>query len=136
MPLAPRPMGGPGPTRLPNSPVGGPAGPGGSPMLSPGGGAGSQAAAVAKIATVSEQIKEAMMAFDTQSKEFQSCMRAITALNSVAGTKKADDLAPAANMQNRAMGGKPNPLAGAAPPGIAGPPPPRPPMAPPGMGAI
>lgn len=141
MPIPPRPMTpgqGPGapPSRLPRSPVGGPNGPGGSPMLSPGGGAGSQAAAMAKIATVNEQIKEAMMAFDTNSKEFQSCMRAITALNSVAGTKKADDLAPASNMQSRTMGGRPAPLAGSPPPGIAAPAPFPPPMTPPGMGAI
>lgn len=95
-------------------------------MLSPGGGAGARAAAEAKIAGVLDDLKEAMNGFDVESKEFQRLIRAISSLTQISGTKKADELRPAANLQNRAMAGRANPLQGAPPPGIQRPKPPMP----------
>jgi hypothetical protein len=112
------PGGPPMPPQLPKSPVGGPGGPGGTPMLSPGGGAGNQAAALTQIAECVERLKLAMMAWSGTSDEFQKIARAISSLNTMVKGKHVD-LQPAGKRQDAAMGAPGNPLAGAPPPGIA-----------------
>jgi hypothetical protein len=152
MPLAPMPMpaggppgspgaGSPTPPRLPGSPAGGPGGPGGSPMVSPGGGAGQKAAAMANIRAVMRALQVSMHAFEPGSKEFQGLMRAMSALNPLFGQAQAADLGPAAirqmaSAQGAAGGGPGGPLAGAPPPGVASPAGARPPMPPPPGGGM
>jgi hypothetical protein len=65
--------------------MGGPGGPGGSPMLSPGGGAGNKAAATQQVKAVIPALLMASMAFESGSKEQQSLLRAIQSLNPIFG---------------------------------------------------
>lgn len=126
-PLAPPPEP-PGATAMPKSPVGGPAGPGGSPMLSPGGGAGNQAAAVQSIKAVLPAILKASMAFPAGSKEQQAILRAVQALNPIFGKAEGSNMVPA-GLAAMAMSAKGGPMSSAPPPGLASNPTP-----PPGMG--
>jgi hypothetical protein len=80
MGLAPSPAAGIG---LPKSPIGGPSGPGSSPMVSPGTGAGMQAQAKQKVAKVIDQLLEIGATFSKDSGEWNSVSRAISALNGV-----------------------------------------------------
>jgi hypothetical protein len=82
MALAPTPPPGGG-VQL-KSPVGGPSGPGGSPMVSPGTGAGNQAMAKKKIGEMMKTLLELGAVFEAGSAEFNGVARAIAALNSVA----------------------------------------------------
>jgi hypothetical protein len=109
----------PGGGMLPKSPAGGPGGPGASPMVSPGGGAGNQAAALANIKACMRTMQMSMLAYEPGSKEFQGLMRALSALNPLFGESKGGDLAPAALRQMAATQNPGGPLAGAPPPGIA-----------------
>src|SRR5215475_1697110 len=88
--------GGAGPPRLPGSPIGGAGGPGASPMVSPGQGAGVKAAAVAQIRSCMRNIQVAALSFDPGSKEFNGVMGALRSLNSVFGKPADQDLDPAA----------------------------------------
>lgn len=99
-------QGGPPPGAMPRSPVGGPGGPGGSPMLSPGSGAGNQAAALAGIEKLTPNLINFMLAFPVGSKEFQQIQRAVESLSSLVGKAKVNP----ANVQGSKMG---------IPPGIA-----------------
>ena len=139
MPIPPIPMAGgarpptppmPAP-RLPGTPAGGPGGPGGTPMLSPGGGAGNEEKAKATIAHAMDVLKQALVAFPAQSKEFQVISRAITSLNPLFGSGKGVDLKSAGGRQ-LTEAPSPGPLAGAPPPGIVSPPPQMPVPPPPG----
>ncbi len=125
--------GGAPPVKLPGSPAGGPGGPGGSPMVSPGGGAGNKAAAMANIKAVMRTLQMSMMAYEPGSKEFQGLMRALSALNPLFGQPSGSDLGPAALRQMAQTQNPGGPLAGAPPPGVVSAPlPPPPPM--PGAG--
>lgn len=66
---------------LPQSPIGGPAGPGASPMMSPGTGAGMQARAMEGIGKVIETLMAYAGSFPSGTPQFTGIMRAITALN-------------------------------------------------------
>jgi hypothetical protein len=112
----PHPPGGP---QLPGSPAGGPGGPGGTPMVSPGGGAGNQAAAMANIKACMRTMQMSMLAYEPGSKEFQGLMRALSALNPLFGESKGPDVTPAAMRQMAQTQNPGGPLAGAPPPGIA-----------------
>lgn len=125
-PLAPPPEA-PG-AALPKSPVGGPQGPGGSPMLSPGGGAGNAAAAVQSIKAVLPAILKASMAFPAGSKEQQAILRAVASLNPIFGKAEGENMVPA-GLQAMAMQAKSGPMSAAPPPGLTANPTP-----PPGMG--
>lgn len=115
-PLAPPPEA-PGAGAVPKSPVGGPSGPGGSPMLSPGGGEGNKAAAVQTIKAVMPAILKASMAFESGSKEQQSILRAISALNPIFGKAEGTNMVPA-GLATMAMAAKQGPLSAAPPPGL------------------
>ena len=82
MGLAPAPMK-PG-IGLPKSPIGGPSGPGGSPMVAPGTGAGMQARSRQTISKVIDQLMEAGATFEKGSKEFGTLSRVISMLNGLA----------------------------------------------------
>jgi len=103
---------------IPKSPIGGPGGPGGSPMLSPGGGAGNKAAAIQQVKAVLPAIIMAMMAFEAGSKEQQALMRAASALNPLFGKAEGQNMVPA-GLATMAQAGKAGPLSAAPPPGIA-----------------
>jgi hypothetical protein len=102
---------------MPKSPVGGPSGPGGSPMLSPGGGEGNQAAAIQSIKAVMPAILKASMAFPSGSKEQQAILRAIQSLNPVFGKAEGTNMVPA-GLAAMAMQAKGGPLSAAPPPGL------------------
>lgn len=127
-PLAPPPEP-PGAAAMPKSPVGGPAGPGGSPMLSPGGGEGNKAAAVQSVKTLMPGLLRASMAFEAGSKEQQAILRAVSALNPIFGKAEGSNMVPA-GLASLAMQAKGGPMSAAPPPGLVANPTP-----PPGMGA-
>jgi hypothetical protein len=88
-------------------------------MLSPGGGAGNQAAAASTVKAVTPTLIKAMLAYEAGSKEFQALNRAIAALAPVFGKPDAQNTVPAAiaqMVQNAKQGG---PIASAPPPGLA-----------------
>lgn len=116
-PLAPPPEAPGGPV-MPKSPVGGPSGPGGSPMLSPGGGAGNKAAATQQVKAVIPALLMASMAFEAGSKEQQALLRAISSLNPIFGKAGGENMVPAgiATMAQAAKSG--GPLSAAPPPGL------------------
>lgn len=109
-------MGGGSPS-MPKSPVGGPSGPGGSPMLSPGGGAGNKAAATQQVKAVIPALLMASMAFESGSKEQQALLRAIQSLNPIFGKAEGSNMVPAA-LATMAQASKQGPLSAAPPPGL------------------
>src|SRR5262249_36172620 len=121
-----------GPPRLPGSPIGGPGGPGASPVVSPGPGGGAQAAPIAKIKAAPEQIPSVLHAFEIDNKESHALKDALRTLNPRFGKPQDQDLGPAARAQMAQP--PPSPLAGMAPPGMAGGGGGPPPAPPPGMG--
>ena len=135
-PMMMRPPGVGGPPRLPGSPIGGPGGPGPTPMVSPGAGGGVKAAATEQIKSCMRNIQVAGLNFDPGSKEFNAVMGALRTLNGIFGKPSDADLDPAARA--RMAQPPPSPLAGMAPAGMAGAPPgagaPPPGGPPPGMG--
>jgi len=84
MGLAPQQMKPGGGLGLPKSPIGGPSGPGGSPMVAPGTGAGMQARSRQTISKVIDQLMEAGATFEKGSKEFGTLSRVISMLNGLA----------------------------------------------------
>jgi hypothetical protein len=104
-PLMPKPAGGPPPI-----------GPGSSPALSPGDGAGRKSAAVQQVKTALPALLLASMAFEPGSKEQQALIRAVSALNPIFGKAEPQNMVPAgiASMANAAAKGP----QGAPPPGI------------------
>jgi hypothetical protein len=124
------PMPGPSTLNMPKSPVGGPSGPGASPMVSPGGGEGMQALGRDQFRKIISDILLSMKHYvgQPESPEFKAAARALTALTSVFGK---------AQPGGDGGGGVPKPpmpVGNAAPVGPGGPPPMRPPGAM-GMGA-
>ena len=115
-PLAPPPDA-PGGAPMPKAPIGGPSGPGGSPMLSPGGGAGNKAAATQQVKAVIPALLMASMAFESGSKEQQSLLRAIQSLNPIFGKAEGSNMVPAA-LATMAQASKQGPLSAAPPPGL------------------
>ena len=86
-------------------------------MLSPGGGEGNKAAAVQTIKAVMPAILKASMAFEAGSKEQQSILRAISALNPIFGKAEGSNMVPA-GLATMAMAAKQGPLSAAPPPGL------------------
>lgn len=109
---------GPPPGAMPRSPTGGPEGPGASPMLSPGSGAGNQAAALAKIKGLVPMLINSMLAFSVGSKEFQQVQRAVESLSSLVGKAQVTNMVPA-GLSSMAMQARKGPMQSAPPPGIA-----------------
>lgn len=130
-------MGG-APPMMPKSPSGGPAGPGSSPALSPGGGKGNQGAAEAQVKAVLESLYHIQGSFPVDSKQYGSVLDAIRALRSTFGKSNQNDLVPAAiqEMAQQSKGGKP--FAAAQPAGMQAPgkPPTPPPMPMPPSGGM
>jgi len=77
------PPGGAGPPGMMRSPIGGPSGPGASPMVSPGTGAGMQAQGKQRISKVIDQLLEIGAGFPKDGGEWNAISRAISALNGV-----------------------------------------------------
>lgn len=97
--------------------MGGPGGPGGSPMLSPGGGAGNKAAATQQVKAVIPALLVASMAFEAGSKEQQALLRAIQSLNPMFGKAEGANMVPA-GLATMAQAAKQGPLSAAPPPGL------------------
>lgn len=117
-----------GPPALPKAMTGAPpTGPGGSPALSPGDGAGRKMASVNKIKNgVLPILHMSMMSFEPGSKEYQAIMRALSALSPMFGRAGGENMLPAtinAMAQDAATG---KPMAAGPPPGGM-PPPGKPP---------
>ena len=104
---------------LPGNPMGGPPGPGASPMTTPGGGPGAEAATDAKVAKVMETLYAALQAYPLGSKKQQAVLNAVRALTANFAKQADAGQVPPAITQ---MALNPRP-ANAAP---------MPPMAPPG----
>lgn len=94
-------------------------------MMSPGGGAGNQAAAVQKIKTAIDALVIAMAAFPAGSKEMQAVMRSVSALQPLFGKATGQNMVPAgiAAMGRDAASGKP-PIMPPSPGAMGAPPPP------------
>jgi len=114
---------------LPGNPMGGPGGPGASPITSPGGGAGNEAATDGLIAGVMQTLYKALQAYPLGSKKNQAVLNAIRALSANFAKQETQALVPAA-IQQMAMNTKPGgpmanapmpPIAPAPPPGAGGP---------------
>jgi len=103
---------------MPKSPVGGPGGPGSSPMMSPGGGAGNRADAMTKIKSANAALLMASLAFEQGGKEQQAILRAVTALNTISSKAQAANLVPA-GLAAMGQASKQGPLTTAPPPGVA-----------------
>ena len=88
-------------------------------MMSPGGGAGARADAMTKVQTANSALLLASTAFEQGSKEQQAILRAVTALNTIAGKANAANMVPAA-IAGMAQASKQGPLTAAPPPGVAG----------------
>jgi|SRR5215475_12657430 len=126
-PLAPPPGEPPGGSPVvPKSPIGGPGGPGGSPMLSPGGGAGLKADATAKIKAASEALLVASLSFEHGSKEQNALLEAVRSLK-IFGKQTGANMVPA-GIAAMAQASKQGPPSAAPPPGMMSstPPPPIP----------
>jgi hypothetical protein len=114
------------------SPIGGPSGPGSSPMVSPGTGAGMQARAIQDIGTTIEKLMQVGASFPKGSAEFGTLARVISMLNGLM-KKKPEETAPKQPLPvpptppGAGLGGM-----GGGPPGGAAPPMGGPPMGAPG----
>lgn len=114
---------------LPGNIAGSPAGPGASPVLAPGAGAGNQAAAGAILKGIIPALHKGLMAFPVNSPQYKAVDKALAALTPVFGQATDQNLVPAGILQqaNAAKAGTTPlaaaapPLAPAAPPGAAGP---------------
>ena len=82
-PAQPRPI-------MPKTPIAGPSGPGGSPMVSPGTGAGMQARATDQIKKLMGELLKAAQPFQPGSVEFNAVIGAIKNLNGVFNKKSAE----------------------------------------------
>lgn len=89
---------------------------GASPMLSPGGGGGNMAAAVAQVKAVMGPLHQALAAFPVGTKEYKAVLRMLNAAGPVFGQAQEGNLVPAAitQMANAAKTGG-SPLASVAP---------------------
>lgn len=103
------------------SPLGGPSGPGGGPMVSPGTGAGQQAMALGQIEGVIDTLFKIAAPFDAGSPELTSILGAIKLLNNMARKKPQDTPRPApgipAVQPGAGLGGMPPGGAAGKPPG-------------------
>ena len=110
--------GGGQPPVMPKSPVGGPGGPGGTPMVSPGGGAGNQAAAMVGVKKCHDALTGYLNAFPTGTKEQQALFRALSALNTIVKDSAQETSAAATRQMLQQGASTGGPLAGAPPPGV------------------
>jgi hypothetical protein len=115
----------PGRPTLPGNPMGGPPGPGASPMTSPGPGAGNEAATDALVSGVMQTLYKALQAYPLGSKKQQAVLNAVRALTANFAKQENAGLVPSAITQ-MAMNARPGggPLANAPPPPMAAAPPP------------
>lgn len=102
---------------MPKSPMGGPGGPGASPMVSPGAGAGNKAAAMQSVKAAVGTITLASMAYPPGSKEATHLYNAIRELNKVAGSAQGENMVPA-GIASMAQAASKGPMSAAPPPGI------------------
>lgn len=113
----PSPQPAPG-SNLPGTMAGKPTTPGGSPTVSPGGGAGQSAAASASIKAIMPILHKSLSAFEVGSKEYMSVMGAIQKLTGTFSKPSGSNLVPAALQQimGAAKSGAPpmNPVAAGA----------------------
>lgn len=111
---------------LPKSTIGAPGGPGATPAVAPGAGAGNEAAASAMVNAAMPALHKALAAFPLGSEKYKAVHSAIKALFPVFGSPEEKSLVPAAISQmataNRAGG----PLASAPAPGLTPAPAPSP----------
>jgi hypothetical protein len=118
---SPMSMGGAAPgMAMPKSPFGGPSGPGTSPALSPGQGAGHEAAAIADIKACIPTLLKSLNAFKIGDKRRLALQQAVTRLESNFGQSQDEDLTPAAAQRIGAAAKPGGGLAGhnMPPPGI------------------
>src|SRR3984893_1475042 len=123
------------PPGLMKSPIGGPSGPGASPMVSPGTGAGMQAQGKQRVSKVIDQLLEIGAGFPKDGGEWNAISRAISALNGVfTAAKKEPEPKPLpvpGAMPGGGLGGLGGPPSGIPAPGGAPPPGGMPPGGPP-----
>lgn len=81
---------------MPKSPAGGPSGPGASPMMSPGSGAGTEATAMADISAIIPVLMKSMNSFPVGDKRQVAVLRAVQSLVPHFGQSNMDELMPAA----------------------------------------
>lgn len=117
MPMPPVMPGSPtGTPTMPGNVAGQPPAMGGGPMISPGAGAGNQAAAVAQLKAIMSPMHRALAAFAVGSKEYRAVLSALKALSPIFGEAQDGNLVPAAAQQimQAARSGQ-SPLASVAP---------------------
>ena len=110
--------------QLPGAMAGSAPGPGPSPVLSPGGGAGNQAAASGILKSIIPALHNALSAFPVNSPQYKAVDKALAALTPAFGAPQDSNIVPASIMAlaQAAKAGK-SPLSNAAPPLAASPPP-------------
>jgi hypothetical protein len=99
---------------MPKSPFGGPTGPGASPALAPGAGAGHQAAAMAQVKAMIPGLMKAANMLPVGDKARQALLRAVMALEAHFGKAGDEDVTPSA-IQQMAAAAKPGSQMGAGP---------------------
>lgn len=110
---------------LPGNPAGGPGGPGASPAMSPGAGAGNEAAADALVKAILPGMHKALQAYPVGSKKYSAVLNALRALTANFGKEDQGALVPAAIQQMASAAKGSAPLSTPTPPpGIAPAPPP------------
>lgn len=97
------------PPNLPGAMAGKPTTPGGSPVVSPGGGAGQSAAASAAVKAIMPILHKALSAFEVGSKEYMAVMDAVKKLSGVFAKPSGSNLVPAAiqDIMGKAKAGTP-----------------------------
>lgn len=118
---------------MPGAMAGSPSGPGASPVLSPGGGAGNQAAASGILKSVIPFLHNALTALPVNSPQYKAVDKALAALTPVFGAAQGGNVVPSSilALAQAAKSGA-SPFANAAPPLAAAPPPGGGPATPPG----
>jgi hypothetical protein len=96
-------------------------------MVSPGSGAGNEAAADAVIKGLIPGLLKAMSSYPPESKKFMAVHKALGALIPNFGRENDQSMVPAALQQMMMAARAGGPMKGAAPPGLAPAPPPGPP---------
>lgn len=108
---------------LPGTMAGHPTTPGGSPAVSPGGGAGQAAAASAAVKAIMPVLHKALSAYEVGSKEYMSVSKATQILAGTFAKPSGSNLVPSAIQQiaGAAKSGAPvmNPVASGATGGMA-----------------
>lgn len=104
--------------KLPASMAGNPAGPGSSPVAAPGGGAGNEASARAKLKGAAPMMYQLLAAFPVGTEDWKNMMDIVKAVGKIVGSTENESLVPSAIQQMALAAKQGGPLKSAPPVGI------------------